>query len=222
MEIPAITEEVLRDLTIYTRKRLNCFIKLTVKLGSAPSDITCGVPWPTWRSIDPNHPPTDEETNPAWDNTLVIQRKPRLILTRAPPPSIPRWNIIISKDRVLVLSPPNLNGDTQILLEVSTKRALILLECHIGPEENFYSNAHNFLHSSLNTATPDRNSLAWSIAAMHPWLHEYCRDELQMTTCLTTPSTLPISFEPGRRKTKTCTIYTDDPVWASHHPTPTT
>ena len=48
-----IDEEVLRDVTCFTRKELNVFIRLSVKKGHEATSVTCGVPWPSRRSINP-------------------------------------------------------------------------------------------------------------------------------------------------------------------------
>ena len=72
---------------------MNVFIRLSVKNGHEVTDITCGVPWPSIRSLYPDDPlpPNAVELNPTWTkhiNAFVLDL-PVLKLDRAPDPATP-------------------------------------------------------------------------------------------------------------------------------------
>jgi hypothetical protein len=44
---PTIDKTVLEDVTLYVRKTMGVFLKLTVKKGHEATELICGVPWPS-------------------------------------------------------------------------------------------------------------------------------------------------------------------------------
>ena len=185
MQDPQINQEVLRDITIYVRKTLNAFVRLTVKKGSDATEITCGVPWPSMKCIDPTiDTESAEELDPKWEGTLVLGKPVRYHMDRSPSPDTPIYNVTVDHDQVNL---HNSTGEKATHTKLSIVRAIALRECFQGPgatDEEFSSAAHEILAQSISAPA---SAMEWALAHHHPELHLWMHETYNIETCLTTP-----------------------------------
>jgi hypothetical protein len=190
---PTIDQTVLEDVTLYVRKTLGVFLKLTVKKGHEATELICGVPWPSIECLNET-PPVNIPLETKWlpHKNAFLLMSPKIIVTRADPTNIPIHNTITSGDKTKLFNPVN---DTQTRVyrgTITLQRAISLCEIYKGSDELFAPELADLLTFYIQL---DDKSFANGMATTHPELHEFIRDTFRIQTCLTTPLNFPLNMD---------------------------
>ena len=192
----SIDEEVLKDLTLYTRTNLGVFIRMSVKSGSNTTDIACGVPWPPL-----------EDPSQGTETVEAIDQKSGNKVTTYPPllpaqtlgtpkifpdrPTSPTDGIHFEGGRTISINTTN-DGTGPTRWNINTERAQTLIDCYRGEEREFGLRTQQILQKFL--APPPEDGMLpaiWCIALPHARLLENLRDIYSIEACICTPTCIP-------------------------------
>ena len=193
LDKPTIDQNILEDVTLYVRKTLGVFLKLTVKKGHEATELVCGVPWPSIECLNET-PPQNIPLDTKWlaHKTAFLLDSPNISVTRPNPANTPIYNTITIGDKTQLFNSIN---DSEIRLyrgTITLQRAIALREIYDGSDESFASSVADLLTYYIQL---DTLALANGIATTHPELHEFVRDTFNIQTCLSTPLNFPLSMD---------------------------